>query len=170
MPRHNLLSNSEMTDMIAVYCQIQFNGGAAARRYRELYRNRRQPNRKLFQILFQLQKECGTFRVKHCAGRPTARIAVEEEGVLERVAENPNISVRRLSTATGVSRTSIHNIFRTQLLYLYHHTKVQELLPNNLPRRFNFCRWFRNKKNNDPTFFGRVLFTDEATFTHRWHL
>ena len=146
---------------------MQFNGGAAAIRYRELYRNRRQPNRKLFQILFQRQKEYGTFRVKHHTGIPTARTAEEEEDVLERVAENPNISVRRLSTATGISRTSVHNILRTQLLYPYHHTKVQELLPNDLPFRFDFCRWFRNKPNNDPTFFSRVLFTDEATFTHR---
>ena len=92
MPRHNLFSTSEMTDMIVVYCQMQFNGGAVAKRYRELCRNRRQTNRKLFQ--FQRQKEYGTFRVKHCTGRPTARTADEEEDVLERVAENPNISVR----------------------------------------------------------------------------
>ena len=78
--------------------------------------------------------------MKHCAGRPTARTAEEEEDILERVAENPNISVRRLSTAIGVSRTSVHNILRTQLLYPYHHSKVREFLPNDLQLRFNFCR------------------------------
>ena len=100
-------------------------------RYRKLYRNRRQPNRKLFQILFQRQKEYGTFQVKHCTGRLTARTAEEEEDVSERVAENPNTSVRHLPTATDKSRTSVHNILRIQLLYPYHHTKVQELLPND---------------------------------------
>ena len=97
-----IVRSTKTLEIVFFYCVIFL---AAARRYRELYRNRRQPNRK--------QKEYGTFRVKHCAGRPTAE---EEEDVLERVAENPNISERRLSTATGVSRTSVHNILRTQLL------------------------------------------------------
>lgn len=167
MPRYNLFPNTEMADMVAVYCQENFNGSAAARRYNELYPNRRQPNRKLFQILFQRLKEHGSFKVRHHAGRPASLTVAEEEDILRRVEENPEISIRRLSAATAIPRTSIHRVIRAQLLHPYHHTNVQELLPTDLPLRLHFCQWLRNKQNNDPTFFSRVLFTDEATFTRR---
>ncbi|KAJ8943628.1 hypothetical protein NQ318_016606 [Aromia moschata] len=52
MPRHNLFTNSEMTDMVAIYAQQNFSERAAARSYADTYPNRRQPNRKLFSRLF----------------------------------------------------------------------------------------------------------------------
>lgn len=167
MPRANSFSNAEMASMIAVYCQEDFNGGSAARRYRELYPNRRQPNRKLFQILFQRLSEHGSIKLKPHVGRPSARTADEEEDILDRIAEDPEVSVRRLSAATGVPRTSTHKIIRAQLLYPYHYNKVQELLPQDPPQRVLFCRWLQNKQRADPTFFGSILFTDEANFTRR---
>lgn len=167
MPRNNGFSNSEMADMIAVYCQEHFNGGAAARTYSELYPERHQPNRKLFQVLFQRLRDTGSFRVKCYGGRPPAGTIDEEENVLERVEENPEISVRRLSAVTGIPQTRVHKILKTELLHPYHHTRVQDLLPQDLPTRLHFCRWLLNEHNNDSTFLSRVLFTDEATFTRR---
>lgn len=64
--------------MVAVYCQQQFNGGVAVRRYLEQYPNRRQPNRKLFQILFKRLREAGSVKTRLEVGRPVTRIVAEE--------------------------------------------------------------------------------------------
>lgn len=88
----------------------------------------------------------------------------EEEDVLAQVEENPELSIRRLSAATGISRRSVSNILHIQQLYPYHFTPVQNLLPVDLPARLNFCQWLRTQQTNDPTFFSRILFTDEASF------
>lgn len=168
MPRHNLFSNAEMRDMLCIYAQENFNGRSAGRRYQALFPNRRQPNRKLFQNIYGRLGETGSFRQKKdVSGRPKNITPEQEEEILVRVAENPEVSSRRLKAATGVSKSSIVRIFHDEGLYPYHFTPVQCLLPPDLPARLQFSHFFQNLQNTDPMFLNRVLFTDEATFTRR---
>ena len=61
MPRHNNFTNLEMRDMLCVYVQENYSCLAAARRYREMYRNRVQPNRQTFSNIFRRLGETGQF-------------------------------------------------------------------------------------------------------------
>jgi predicted metalloprotease len=84
MPRHRDYSFTEMRDMVCVYAQEEFCGRAAARRYMEFYPNRRQPNHKLFQNLYDRMGETGSFRPKRVSGRPKVVTVDQEEEVLVR--------------------------------------------------------------------------------------
>lgn len=168
MPRHNLFSNSDMRDMICVYAQENFNGRRALRRYTRMYPNRRHPNFKTFQNLYQRLGETGSFRPKRdLIGRPKTLTVNQEEEVLVRAAENPEISTRRMAAGTGVSKSSVLRVFHQEKLYPYHFTPVQNLRNNDLPNRLRFAQFCRNQQNDDPMFLNKVLFTDEATFTRR---
>ncbi|XP_050305585.1 uncharacterized protein LOC126742824 [Anthonomus grandis grandis] len=168
MPRHNLFSNAEMRDMLCVYAQANFNGCEAYRRYSELYPNRRQPDFKIFKNLYDRLGETGTFRPKrNSARRPKVITPEQEEEILVRVAENPEISARHAAAATGVGKSSICKIFHEEGLYSYHFTPVQNLLENDFAPRIKFARFCRAQINADPLFLNKILFTDEATFTRR---
>lgn len=167
MPRGNEFTNNELRDMICVYAQVNYNACAAVRRYVQLYPNRIVPSRKKFQRLYSNLGESGSFRKKNSGGRPKIITADMEDEILTRIIENPELSTRRLQAATGVSKSSVSRILHTEKLYPYHFTPVQNLLPNDLPRRLQFCQSMLGKINQDPIFLKKVLFTDEATFTRR---
>lgn len=167
MPRHNEFSNQDMRDMICIYAQCNYVSRAASRRYLELYHIRRQPHHTIFQRIFQRLGETGEFRPKRRIGRPKQVTVEQEEEILVRVAENSQISTRRLQAATGISKTTILKVIHDENLYPYHFTPVQNLLPTDLPARLNFCNFLNQKQDLDPDFPKKILFTDEATFTRR---
>lgn len=167
MPRHNQFTNEEMRDMICVYAQGNFCGRSAARRYELIYPNRRQPNHKIFANLFRRLGETGSFHSKNYGGRPKNITPNQEDEILVRVDENPEVSSRRLSAATGVSQSSIIRILKKENFHPYHFTPVQNLLPRDLPRRLQFCQRILNQHNGDQNFIKNIMFTDEATFTRR---
>lgn len=168
MPRHNVFTNEEMRDMVCVYAQENFNGYGARRRYLELYPQRRPPGPKLFQNLYARLGETGSFRPKRDnLGRPKLITVDQEDEILVRVAENPEISVRRMAAAMGTSKTTVHKIFRDQKMHPFHFSPVQNLLPTDLPARLQFARFCHAQNNANPMFPNKILFTDEATFTRR---
>lgn len=156
MPRHNLFSNGEMRDVVCVYAQSDYVGRRALRRYLELYPNRRQPNRKLFQELFNRLGETGSFRPKRDNAGRTVTVQQEEE-ILVRVAGNPEVSSRQVARETGVSKTTVLKIFHKENLYPYHFTPVQNLLAADLPARLQFAHFMCNQQNLDQEFLGNVL-------------
>ncbi|KAJ8945583.1 hypothetical protein NQ318_010440 [Aromia moschata] len=108
MPRHNLFSNEEMRDMVCVYAKENFNGRREHRRYLEMYPNRRQPDFKIFKNLYDRLGETGSFRPKrNSAGRRKTLNLEQEEEILVRVAENPDLSTRRIAMEIGVSKLTV---------------------------------------------------------------
>lgn len=166
MPRHNNFTNREMRDMLCVYVQENYSCLAAARRYREMYPNRVHPNRKTFSNIFIRLGDTGQFKVKSDVGRPK-NLTVDQEDILVRIADNPELSTRRLSAITGVSHSSVFRLLKKEHLRPYHFTSVQNLLPTDYPLRLNFAQWMLNRKNENRNFIKNILFTDEATFTRR---
>ncbi|XP_022917996.2 uncharacterized protein [Onthophagus taurus] len=154
-----------MRDMVCIYAQEKFNGREACRRYLLKYPNRRQPNHKLFKNWYDRLGETGSFRPKRNTGRPKKISVDEEDEVLVRVSNNPKVSSRRLSAATGLSKSSILRILKKERLYPYHFVPVHALLPTDLRVRLEFVNFIKNRQNFDPSFIANILFTDEATFT-----
>lgn len=167
MPRLNKFSNRDLRDMVCVYAQENYNSRAALRRYVELYPTRIIPDRKIFQRIFNQLGETGSFYVKNPGGRPKTITVEQEEEILVRIAENPELSTRRLEASTGIGKSTVSEVINAENLFPYHFTPVQNLLPGDLPVRSEFCQNLLNKNNEDPMFLRKILFTDEATFTRR---
>ncbi|KAJ8937817.1 hypothetical protein NQ318_003721 [Aromia moschata] len=121
MPRHNLFTNSEMTDMEAIYPQQNFSERAAARSYADTYTNRRQPNRKLFSRLLSRLRETGSFRPSRHYGRPVVHNVQQEEEILNIFEGEPTINIRRMSANVRLSRSTTSRILHEQQLRPYHY-------------------------------------------------
>ncbi|KAJ8952209.1 hypothetical protein NQ318_022659 [Aromia moschata] len=72
-----------------------------------MYPNRREPDLKIFKNLYDRLGETGSFcPERDSTGRPKTLNPDEEEEILVRVAENPELSTRRIAMETGIYRVS----------------------------------------------------------------
>jgi len=119
-------SNEEMTDMIKGFAKTTWR----------------------LKVVYGRQGNLAVDRV----GRPQVRNAAVEEDILNRVAEDPNISSGRLALKFGVPKRTVNCITRLQLLHPYHATPVQELLPPDFDRMLRFCHFIEDARVRDPNF------------------
>nr|XP_015840428.1 PREDICTED: uncharacterized protein LOC107399187 [Tribolium castaneum] len=165
-----MFSNNEYADMHLILGECRNNANAAAVLYRERYPLRRQPSSNTFRRLDQRIRETG--RVDPAGpfyrdrGRPrTLRTPEVEEAVLDLVDQNPTTSTRIISNMLENSQSLVGRIIKDERLHPFHYTKVQALLPTDLPRRENFCNWLLEQIQQEPNFSRKILWTDEANFS-----
>ncbi|KAJ3662408.1 hypothetical protein Zmor_006758 [Zophobas morio] len=98
-------------------------------------------------------------------GKSSGRPAVSEEVVddlRERLEQNPQTSLTRLSQQSGVPVTTCHKVVKKRLhMHPYKITTVQQLLPIDPPRRVEYCNWFQNTFHDDGL-LDLTFFSDEA--------
>jgi len=133
------------------------------RNFRTVY-NRHPPSRS--NILQWVNKFFNTGSVKKSKrpGRPPIpqQRVQELQAALER---SPTKSIRVASRELNISKSTVHKVMRKRFgLYPYKLQLVQELKPNDKPRRLHFATDMLARINNDPTFLKRICFSDEATF------
>lgn len=157
----------ELYDLIIIYGETGENGRETLRTYSQRFPNRRQPSYNcLMDLVFRL-RETGSMLPSY-EGRGRQRppgILDAEEQLLDIVDRNPGVSTRDAARQIGVSRSTVHTIFRDNLLYPYHIQRVQALSENDRPLRVTFCTWFRQRLAADVNFTAKVLFSDECCFT-----
>ena len=147
--------------------EVLLRSGSPERALRELRREwgRRgaPPRRTLLRWVNQFRQH-GTLRgaPRRTRGREALEGAVA--AVRRVIRRSPSLSVRRLSTKTGVSRSRVHRILRQQLrLYPYKLQLHQRLQRGDRAKRLRFCRWILGKWGS-PSFRQSLLFSDEANF------
>ena len=99
------------------------------------------------------------------SGRPRTARSVENVARVRRsLQRNGNLSARR--NGLGISRASFSRIIRSDLrFYTYVLVKHQELKLQDPVQRLQFCHWFTNKCQEDPTFLSNLISSDEAIFS-----
>lgn len=88
-----------------------------------------------------------------------------EEQILNAARQDPTTSTRRIGLQLGVRHIQVWNVLHREGLHPYHHTPVQDLLPQDLPHRSAFCRTVLLRDQDDDLFLPSVLWTDESQFT-----
>lgn len=152
----------EYAEMHFIYGFCNGNARHAAREYANRYPNRVQhPDYRVFILVHNAYVEGRIPGMPKREGRPQH---VPEEAVLRQIEENPALSVRRISENTGVARTTVHRILRRELLHPFHIQRVQALLPEDYPKRVQFCREMLRRSRENPQYFNSILWTDEANF------
>lgn len=157
-------SNEEYSDIIFVYGFCDGNALAACREYQRRFPNRRQPSRRVFSDTFQRLRECGIGK-RSKSGRDIIHTVAQEEAVIDAVIDEPNISIRRISTRLDLAKSFVFKTLHQEVLHPYHLQSVQNLEPGDAEHRLAFCQWLlqQHRQNRD---FGRdILWSDESIFT-----
>lgn len=163
--KHTTYTAEEYTDMHFLYGLASGSSSKAAKLYQAEYKNRRHPTDKTFTNLHLRLSQTGCVftetKERGCTEISDEDRVKLEEKILEMVQNNPRISTREIANRTGASRSDVWRILSDDELHPHHLLKVQHLLPEDFPRREEFCRWLH--QNRDVNQF--ILYTDEAQFT-----
>lgn len=95
------------------------------------------------------------------------RVRTEENiaAVSASVAEDREMSIRRRSQQLGLCYSTTWKILRKDLgVKPYKIQLVQELKPNDLPQRRIFGEWALEQLAENPLFYRKIVFSDEAHF------
>lgn len=112
----------------------------------------------------ELFDETGSVTRKKGSGRPTVRTAEVVENARQIMDEEPSTSIRRLSQRVNLPYSTTRKLLKTNLnLFPYRVTSVHQILPADMPRREQYCRWFLNSFPDDDA-LNNVFFSDEAWF------
>ncbi|CAH1371509.1 unnamed protein product, partial [Tenebrio molitor] len=158
---------SDLADMHLIYGEVGYNSRAAARLYQERFPNRRVPHRSVFSNVNRRLREFGNLRpINVDRGRPAAvNAVVRDEQILEMVAADPTLSVREIARRIHVPATTVWTTISKEHLHPYHINRVPALLPEDLPRRREFCEWLLQRNNEDLQFTFNLCFSDGANFS-----
>lgn len=153
---------NEIVDMIMILGERQNGYRAAARLYAQRYPLRRHPNHMTIRRLTRRARGGHVVRQRrhHEYDENDPRAIT----VLAAVHLNPHISSRQIEREIGIPRRTALRILNSLHYHPYHITLVQELRPNHIQLRVEFCQWALQMIQNDPEFFRFVMFSDEAKF------
>lgn len=165
MPR--IFEREEYADIVFIYGFCDGNADAASREYARRFPDRVTPTRGVFVRTYQRLRETGSTAVTQ---RGVGNFAVlndarRTEEILDHFEEDPETSVRRCGAELDVSPTTVWRTLNADGQHPYHKQKVQNLLPEDPPRRREFCQWMIDQNDADRRFARKILWTDEATFT-----
>lgn len=150
----------EIVRIIKVLGECQDNYRAAERLYAEKYPNARHPDGKTIKRLVSRAEEGKLTRKRRKTGTREHIVL----GVQAVIANDPHISVRQIETQHGVPKSTVNRILKNFKFHPYHVHLTHGLEMGDFQRRLNFCRWAHNRMRQDPFFFDKFLFTDEAKF------
>lgn len=89
-----------------------------------------------------------------------------EEAVLRDLYADPTTSLRRLALRHGISKFSVWKILKKEGLHPFHYQRVQNLQIGDARPRCIMSTWILGNIRRDPEFTRRILWMDEARFTH----
>lgn len=150
-------THSEKCDMLEVYISSSKNTTRAQQQYQQLYPERIAPNRRYFLGLYRkFRMNEATFSTK----RTKNDFIISEDTeitVLAYFQANPNNSISDLSNEMNLSVCNFT---------AYKYQRVQTLLPRDMERRLNFCRWFTVASEANQNHFKHILWSDESNFSN----
>lgn len=159
-------TNEELADIHFIYGFCNGNGRRAELEYVNRFPNRLAPDHRTFERVHRNLREIGMFR--HVSAERAGNIgytADEENEILNIVRQDPTISTRRIAIRRGISQSKVWRTLNVNDMHPFHYTPVQELLPNDLIKRVNFCQQILNNDEHDPNYLASIFWTDESQFT-----
>jgi inhibitor of nuclear factor kappa-B kinase subunit alpha len=117
-------------------------------------------------------EETGSVKDAQKSGRPKTSRSDENVSTLqELMQDSPENSIRRTSSETGISKSSVHNIIRKDLeLYPYKIQIMQSLNITDQVERLSFCNWASDVIDTYADAFNDVWFSDESHFLLSGHV
>lgn len=152
--------NYEKYDMHVAYIECQKNVIDASELYFQRYPERRQPDKRIFKKLDSNLIEYG------CFVKPRRKYEKNNEerevNTLGYIQAHHESSLRQIENEIGVPKTTAGRILKKYKFRPYRTSVRQKLYPNDFLRRTQFAQWYIGKCNEQPNFYSKVIFSDEA--------
>ena len=141
------------------------------RKFKNAYKGMNVSRVNIYKLVKKFE-ELGTVKNAAKSGRPKSSRSDENVSTLQDMLErSPEKSVRRTSSETGISRSSVHNIMRKDLeLFPYKIQIMQSLSITDQVERQTFCNWATDVAENYADAFQDVWFSDESHFLLSGHV
>lgn len=163
MERYTL---EQRLQIVQIFYKNNRSVAATLRALRPFYGPFNKPSRSTIDRL--VKKFESTFSLHNVPVRVRARSARSVENIAavrDSVQEDANVSLTRRSQQLGLSVSSLWRILRKDLgLHPYKIKLTQELKPFDHLKRRRFVNWAEDQLENDPDFFQKIIFSDEAHF------
>jgi hypothetical protein len=173
-----MYTTEQYVEMILLFGQCKRNVREAARQYAIKFPNDIHPSTNAISNVVKRFRETGSV-VKRPQFK-SSKMPICDEEVLGYALAYPQSSVRDISEASGCSKSHVWNVLNVHGAHPYRPLLVQEFLPGDEDRRFDFSNFIMNKLETDSSFVNNILWTDECTFsrtgvvnrqnTHFWSL
>jgi len=150
--------------MVLIYGESNKNASVACRLYRHRYPDRPQPDRKTFTNLCSNLIRYGSFKKPTRQRVKTATNDNNAVLVLAAVNNNPQMSLRQISTQSNISITSCQRILKEHKFFPYKMHFVHHLRPEDYQRRMNFLAEFSALYEGNENFLKNILWSDESRF------
>ena len=160
-------STEQKTQIVKFYLK---HGSAVLtqRQYRSHFKVREAPTIKTIRRLtekFLAEGSVDNQNPGRSGRKKTSRSQEAIRKVTEHVTQTPKVSVRRLASRVGLSKSSTHRILKKDLNLTAFKFKVsQKLSAADFEQREEFCKWFLQQCTNSPSFLSCVWWSDEAHF------
>lgn len=152
--------------IVELYIENQKSIILTQRKFRAKFPRRKAPDPRTIRALYSKLASAGTLHNVPCPNKPRrARSNTNITIAQDLLEENPNLSTRRGAQALGISKSTMQRIFRDDLtLYPYKIQMVQQLKPEDYPRRLQYGKTMRNLERSEDDFWNKIIMSDEAHF------
>lgn len=160
------LTPEQRLQIAEIYFQKSRSVRETFRALRSIYGTHNRPSEQL--IRRTIDRFLTTFTLLdniHPERARTVRTSETVAAMNESVTEDPNLSIRRRAQEMNLCPSTTWKILRKDLgLREYKIQLVHKLEPDDHPRRRAFAEWGLNQLQNDPLFYRKIIFNDEAHF------
>ena len=157
------LTNSEIATIVSF--AVTFNCEEARRMFTEKFQKEPPPARTLRDWKARFLETLSIIPKKPIGDHRERRLSNEQrEEVVAAFGDDPSNSQRKVAQQLGIAQSSVNKILRQEGIKPWKFTSVQELLPDDPPKRLNFCNLVCDRQTQDNEFVNNICFSDEATF------
>lgn len=152
--------------MLESYFLTNKNARLSKIQYQRKYPDRRTPSHTYFRMLSVKIRTAGSFDRKKSSRSIDEEI---ETNILSLFVINNRLSVREVAAECDCSIGFVHKVLKKYNFKAFKLQPVQKLHPGDNEMRIHFCRWLLSNIEEDDSFLGKIIWTDESNFSNRSH-
>lgn len=168
MPPAHRLSIQQRSAIVKLFYENCKNANLTVRLFKRMYPGYRTLNRSTVLRIAAKFEEFGTVENLHKkrSGRKATTAGPNTIALVkQKILNNPNSSIRRLSAETGLTYSCIQEVLKKKLkMKPYRAAKVQLLKPSDLNKRLAWAEALLDATDLDMTYPDYILWSDEALF------
>ena len=155
--------NEEIATIVSF--SIAFNCEEARRLFKDKFKKDPPPVRTLRDWKLRFLQTLNVAPRKPIGDHSQRRVSDEKRmAIVGAFGDDPCSSQTKVASQVGVAQSTVSRTLKEEGIKAFKFTSVQQLLPEDYPRRLSFCQLVVDRLEDDINFVSNICFSDEATF------